>query len=69
MANGVILVCHHLIPYTEQGQRKRDYPPHFSQINPWIQEHFKEFNLFLSRVGCLLAEGKEEVKVAVFHPI
>lgn len=69
MANGVNLVCHHLIPYTEQGQRKRDYPPHFSQINPWIQEHFKEFNLFLSRVGCLLAEGKEEVKVAVFHPI
>ena len=69
MANGVNLVCHHLIPYTEQGQRKRDYPPHFSPINPWIKEHFKEFNLFLSRVGCLLAEASEEVKVAVFHPI
>lgn len=69
MANGVNLVCHHLIPYSEHGQRKRDFPVHFAPINPWIKEHFKEFNTFLTRVGCLLGEGEEVVNVAVLHPI
>ena len=33
---GLNRTCHHLIPYAEHGQRKRDYPSHFSSINPWI---------------------------------
>lgn len=69
MVNGVNLVCQHLIPYSEQGQRKRDYPAHFAPINPWIKEHFEEFNTYLSRVGCVLAEGEEVVNVAMLHPI
>lgn len=69
MVNGVNLVCHHLIPYSEQGQRKRDYPAHFGPLNPWVKENFKEFNTYLSRVGCMLAEGEEEVNVAMLHPI
>ena len=68
-ANGVNRMCHHLIPYSEHGQRKRDYPAHFSKINPWVKESFKEFNDYFAKLGCLLGEGEEPVNVAIFHPM
>ena len=67
--NGANLVCHHLFPYAEYGQRKRDYPAHFSSFNPWIEKEFAEFNRYLTRIGYLLAESEELVNVAVLHPI
>lgn len=67
--NGATLMCHHLLPYAEHGQRKRDYPAHFSPINPWIKENFKEFNEYFTKLGYLLATGEEPVKVAMLHPI
>lgn len=66
---GINRTCQHLIPYAEHGQRKRDYPAHFSAINPWIQKHFKEFNDYYTKLGYLLANAKEVVNVAVLHPI
>ena len=48
---GVNLMCQHLLPYEEHGQRKRDYPAHFSTFNPWIKENFKEFNDYFSYLG------------------
>lgn len=68
-ACGANLMCHHLIPYSEHGQRKRDYPAHFNPINPWIGEHFKDFNDYFSRLGYLLAESEEPVNVAMLHPM
>lgn len=68
-ATGTNFMCHHLLPYAEQGQRKRDYPSHFSPINPWITKHFKDFNDYFTNLGYLLAEGEEDVKVAILHPI
>lgn len=68
-ANGANMVCHHLIPYSEHGQRKRDYPAHFAPSNPWVKEHFREFNDYLTRLGYLLGEGEEPVNVAMLHPI
>ena len=68
-ANGVNVMCHHLIPYSERGQRKFDYPAHFNVLNPWVKEYFKEFNTYFSRLGQLLATGKEVVNVAMLHPI
>lgn len=67
--NGVNLMCHHLLPYSEHGQRKRDYPEHYSKINPWADKYFKEFNDYFSVLGEKLANSKELVDVAVFHPI
>lgn len=67
--NGVNLMCHHLIAYSEHGQRKRDCPVHFNPINQWVKEHFKEFNDYFSRLGYLLATGEEPVNVAMLHPI
>lgn len=68
-ACGVNLMCHHLVPYSEHGQRKRDYPAHYHPVNPWVKEGFKEFNDYFSRLGHLLAESEEPVNVAMFHPI
>lgn len=66
---GVNLTCEHLMPYSEHGQRKRDYPSHFSPVNPWIKKRFKEFNEYYSRLGQLLSESTEVVNVGVLNPI
>lgn len=66
---GLNLMCHHLVPYSERGQRKRDYPAHYSEVNPWVREYFKEFNDYFTNVGCLLSNSTEVVNVAVLHPI
>ena len=66
---GVNRTCQHLIPYAEHGQRKRDYPSHFSGINPWIGDYFKEFNDYFTRLGYLLANSREEVHIAMLHPM
>lgn len=67
--NGVNVMCHHLVPYSERGNRKYDYPAHYSPTNPWVKEGFKEFNDYFTNLGFLLGEGKQYVNVAVLHPI
>ena len=68
-ACGVNRVCHHLVPYSERGQRKRDYPTHFHPVNPWTDRCMKDFNDYIAKLGCLLGEGDEPVNVAMLHPI
>ncbi len=67
--NGVNVMCQHLLPYSEYGQRKRDYPAHFSWVNPWVRHDFKSFNDYYAKLGYLLGESEEIVSVAVFCPI
>ncbi len=67
--HGVNLMCQHLLPFEEHGQRKRDYPAHFSSANPWVKKGFLEFNDYFSYLGKMIAESKELVNVGVFHPI
>ena len=67
--NGVNLMCQHLLPYSEHGQRKRDYPAHFSWANPWVRQDFKRFNDYFAKLGYLLGESKEIVNVAYFSPL
>lgn len=67
--NGVNMMCHHLIPYSERGSRKYDYPAHYSRVNPWVKEEFKTFNDYYTRLGHLLGEGEQKVNVAMLHPI
>ena len=66
---GMNLMCQHLLPYTEHGQRKRDYPAHFSSVNPWVRKNFKQFNDYYSVLGKTLAESEELVNVAMLHPL
>ncbi len=67
--NGVNLMCQHLIPYAEYGNRKHDFPAHYSSVNPWVRDEFRDFNDYFTRLGYLLAESIEVVNVAVLHPI
>ncbi len=67
--NGVNLLCQHLVPYVENGSRKRDYPAHYSPQNPWVKESFGAFNHYASRFSKLMACSTEKVNVAVLHPI
>lgn len=65
---GVNLMCQHLYPYSERGQRKRDYPAHYSEHNSYYKE-FRAFNDYFNKLGCALSYGKEYVNVLVVHPI
>ncbi len=67
-AGGVNLMCQHLYPYSERGQRKRDYPLHYSEHNPW-QEDLADFNHYYNNLGAALAQGKEYAPILVIHPI
>ena len=67
--DGINLMCQHLLPYTEHGQRKRDYPAHYSKVNPWVRKNFKEFNDYFSLLGKMLAESEALVNTAILHPI
>lgn len=67
--NGVNMMCHHLIPYTERGNRKYDYPAHYSTINPWVKEDFRTFNDYYTELGHFLGESEQHVNVAMLHPI
>lgn len=66
---GINLMCQHLLPYSIVGQRKRDYPVHFSWANPWCRKDFKRFNDYFANLGYLLGESEEKVNVGVFSPI
>ncbi|MBQ4590821.1 MAG: hypothetical protein IJB20_02205, partial [Clostridia bacterium] len=67
-AGGVNVMCQHLYPYSERGQRKRDYPQHYSEHNPW-DAYTTEFNLYFNNLGAALAQGQEYAPVLVIHPI
>lgn len=66
---GVNLICQHLLPVSERGQRKYDYPLHFSDVNPWAESGFKSFNDYFTRLGELLGTSKKPANVAMLHPI
>lgn len=65
---GVNLMCTHLSPYSIRGQRKRDYPLHYSEHNSW-HEKFRHFNDYFTNLGYVLAESKNRVDTLVLHPI
>ena len=65
---GVNLMCQHLYPYSERGQRKRDYPAHYSNHLPW-HDSMVEFDRYFTNLGCLLTRGKEAVRTLMIHPI
>lgn len=69
MVHGVNNICQHLLPYSEYGQRKRDYPEHYSKINPWVEKDFKTFNDYFAIIGQHLSKSTEIVNVGVLHPL
>ena len=66
--HGVNLMCHHLYSYSLAGQGKTDHPPCFSKHMTW-EEDFGSFNEYLTRIGYMIAEGKDLVNTAVLSPM
>lgn len=66
--NGVNLMCQHLYSYSIRGQRKRDYPNHYSDHCGW-QKFLKEFDNYFNNLGYTLSLGSEAVNTLVIHPI
>lgn len=66
---GVNLMCHHLVPYSEGGERKRDHPTHFTPLNPWVDKGMAAFNDYFDDLGQWLRQGKESVRIGVLHTI
>ena len=67
-ASGVNMMCQHLYPYSERGQRKTDYPLHYSEHNPW-HGYMREFNDYFTNLGAVLSRGEEYAPVLVIHPV
>lgn len=67
--NGINLTCQHLLPYSEKGNRIHDYPAHYSDINPWVKDYFKDFNDYFTDLGALLSESTVNPEIAVLQPI
>jgi len=67
MAHGINYLCVHLQGYSLRGLRKRDYPASAFYHQPWWED-YRTFNDAVSRVGMLLAEGEQDVRVLVIHP-
>lgn len=67
--NGVNMMCHHLVPYSERGNRKYDCPAHYSDVNSWVKENFKTFNDYYTELGHFLGESEQQVNVAMLHPM
>lgn len=65
---GVNLLCHHLFPYSLAAQGKYDHPPIFSKHSNWW-EQFREFNDYVTRLGFIVANTKENYDVAIVHPL
>ena len=66
---GINMMCTHLLPYSELGYRKNDYPTHFYLTNAWANEAMGKFNEYFDMFGELIRNSEEEVSVAVLHPM
>ncbi len=67
-SSGVNIMCQHLYSYSIRGQRKRDYPAHYSEHLPW-QSVMGDFDRYFNRLGYVLSMGKERVNTLIIHPI
>ena len=68
MFGGINKLCNHLYPYSISSQAKFDFPPIFSKHSNWFEE-FKNLNKYTERLGFIIGETKEDVDVAIIHPI
>ena len=66
MVRGANLLCPHLESYTLRGIRKRDYPASLFFHQPWWP-YYKKFTDYASRVGMILANGKDPANVLMIH--
>lgn len=66
-ALGVNLMNQHLSYYSIAGARKYDYPPSFTQHNPWWKS-YGYLNHYYARLSLALSSGRQENFILVIEP-
>ena len=66
---GITLTCQHLLPYSEKGERKNDFPVHFSSFNAWIDKGMFNLNQYFDALGEFIRSSKENVNVGVLFTV
>ncbi len=66
--NGVDLTCQHLMAYSLQGNRKRDYPPSLFIHQPWWP-NMKIFNDYCDKLAALISQSERLCDILVFSPV
>jgi len=67
-AMGVTFMDQHLTLYSMPGDRKRDYPPTFSEHQPYWP-HYRLMNDYLARCSYAMQQGVRQCDLLVLHPI
>ncbi len=66
-ALGINLVCQHLVLYSLQGFRKRDFPLSFLYHQPWWN-YYKILGDYIGRLSYVMSQGEFVGDVLVLHP-
>lgn len=67
-ANGVNFVNPHLTLYSMRGDNKRDYPPTFSEHQPYWKD-MRAINDTIARCAVALSTGRPAADILVLHPV
>lgn len=67
-ALGISFINPHLALYSMRGERKRDYPPNISWMQPWFSVSRPYWD-HVARVSEAVCAGHSEVTLLVLHPI
>lgn len=67
-ALGVTTRVHHLNWVSMEGEAKRDYPAAIGYQSPWYKE-YKMIEEHFGRLNTALTRGKNNIKVAIIHPV
>lgn len=65
---GISLINPHLTLYSMRGERKRDYPPNISWLQPWYTAAKPYFD-HVARVSETVRRGTSTTSVLLLHPI
>ncbi len=66
-ALGINLVCQHLVHYSLEGYRKRDFPLSYREHQPWWTT-YRLLGDYIGRLSYALSQGKFEGDILVLHP-
>ena len=67
-ALGVTMFCPHISLYSMRGERKRDYPPNITWMQPWFESGKGYFD-HVARSSRLIRETKCLTDILVLHPV
>ncbi|MBB6669998.1 glycosyl hydrolase [Cohnella nanjingensis] len=66
--HGINLFSPHLLPYSLEGEGKRDYPPTIGPQQPWWDD-YRQLTDYQTRMSYMLTRGRRAAPILVLHPM